>query len=172
MLTTEEVAVKNPYVARRIAVQPNGCWSWTAFLDGCGYAAYRGKGHRTSTVHRVIYEQFIGPVPAGLELDHLCHDPEVCRLGNECPHRRCVNPAHLGLATHAENSLRSASPAALNAHKTKCNSGHPFTPENTYRHKSNRVCRACNRAAVARYKARRRARFASLAETTTTTEEA
>lgn len=45
--------------------------------------------------HRVVYESLVGPIPAGLELDH------TCRV------RRCVNPDHLEPVTHAENQRRS-----------------------------------------------------------------
>ena len=44
---------------------------------------------------RFAYEMMVGPIPDGLTIDHLCHDPDDCRLVERCPHRRCMNPAHL-----------------------------------------------------------------------------
>src|SRR5438876_386715 len=47
------------------------CWRWTGTLNTNGYGTIQVKG-RTTLSHRVAYEHFVGPVPVGLELDHLC----------------------------------------------------------------------------------------------------
>lgn len=87
--------------------------------------------------HRFAYEMFKGPIPEGLDIDHLCNN------------RRCVNPDHLDPKTPRANTLRSEiSPAAINARKTHCYKGHEFTAENT-RLRDNgreRACRICQRA--------------------------
>lgn len=91
---------------------------------------------KVALVHRVMYERMRGPIPRGLELDH------ICRV------RRCVNPFHLRAVTHKENCLESRvrSPFKLNADKIKCHRGHPFTEENTYIYKDGRRdCRVCMR---------------------------
>jgi hypothetical protein len=91
-------------------------------------------------VHRWFYEQANGPIPDGLELDHLCRNP------------RCCNPAHLEAVTHAENMARGKA-----AQQTHCIQGHPFDEANTYyRRSGTRDCRACNRN-----RARQRARNAA-----------
>lgn len=65
-----------------------------------------------------MYEHVKGPVPDGLELDHLC------RVHN------CVNPAHLEAVTHAEN-VRRGEAGLHNPEKTHCPNGHAYTEENT-----------------------------------------
>lgn len=72
------------------------CWIWTGYTSRLGYGIF-GPGGRSVTMpaHRWSYEHFVGPVPDGLELDHLCRV------------RRCVNPLHLEAVTHRENCLRA-----------------------------------------------------------------
>lgn len=110
------------------------CIPWTGRLSSDGY----GRIGR-DFAHRRAYVAARGPIPAGLELDHLC------RL------RRCVNPDHLEPVTHAENMARSSG-----ALKTECIHGHPFDEANTYRRPDGtRDCRACVRARVAKYQERK-----------------
>ncbi len=113
----------------------SGCWLWTSNIHD-GYGRIKADG-QTKQAHRFSYEHLVGPVPAGLQLDHLCRT------------RSCVNPAHLEAVTQLENARRGAFATA-----TQCKNGHPFTPENTYvftaNGRSRRCCRACNRAAKSR----------------------
>ena len=111
------------------------CTLWEGKLDRDGYGRM-DDGQRLA--HRVAYEVFIGPIPDGHELDHLC---EV---------RPCVNVLHLEPVTHAEHMRRRA------AKRTHCRHGHEYTPENTYRTPVGaRQCRVCQCAAVRRYQQRR-----------------
>lgn len=124
------------------------CWPWLGYVAPTGYGQM-GIRHRSVLAHRMAYELLRGPIPAEMDLDHTCHDPAVCFEGTSCPHRRCVNPAHLQPATHRANLLRSNSPAMLNAQKESCDQGHAFDDENTYRRPSGgRECRACRRVPV------------------------
>jgi len=97
--------------------------------------------------HRVMYEAAFGQIPSGLTVDHLCHDPELCREvpATACPHRACCNPAHLQAVTARANVLRGGSFAAANAAvKTDCPSGHPYDSHNTYVAPDGpRQCRTC-----------------------------
>ena len=86
------------------------CWPWLAGLTSHGYGQF-GVGGRAGTMvkaHRWIYEQMVGPVPEGMELDHLCHNAApACPGGYTCRHRRCVNYVkHLRPATHSDNIRR------------------------------------------------------------------
>lgn len=133
----------------------DGCIIWTG--STCrGYGRIDHKGKLRST-HRLSYEHFIGPIPDGLELDHLCHTRSVsCVGGPTCLHRRCVNPAHLEPVTKKENNRRSRSFSAINAVKTHCAHGHEFTPANTATAKTGqRVCIACKRIREAERRGRK-----------------
>lgn len=71
-----------------------GCWLWAAKWDsGDGYGKVRYEG-KCEMVHRLIYRLLVGPIPAGLVLDHKCRQ------------RICCNPDHLELVTQAENVYR------------------------------------------------------------------
>ena len=73
-----------------------GCWIWTASKDGCGYGMMRVSKTRVMRAHRVAYEWLSGPIPEGMLLDHVCHNPA------------CVRPDHLRPVTvkaNAENRI-------------------------------------------------------------------
>src|SRR5882757_241999 len=74
----------------------SGCWMWTGCLNHDGYGRFMLNG-RCIVAHRASWQLHIGTIPAGVQLDHKCHDPLKCLLGTRCPHRRCVNPIHLEL---------------------------------------------------------------------------
>lgn len=106
------------------------CWEWTASRPaGYGHFALNG---RPVQAHRFAYEALIGPIPAGLDLDHLCRV------------RRCVNPAHLEPVTRGVNVLRGEGLSAKQARQTHCKRGHPFDAENTHvGANGKRYCRIC-----------------------------
>jgi hypothetical protein len=109
---------------------PDDCWIWNG-ATSAGYGHFH-FGDTHVLAHRWSYEQAIGTIPNGLQLDHLCRTPA------------CVNPDHLEPVTLAENVLRGISLSAKNARKTHCKHGHELTPENTYVRPSGfRNCRAC-----------------------------
>ncbi|MFF1916144.1 HNH endonuclease signature motif containing protein [Streptomyces sp. NPDC058239] len=142
----------------RVDKTDSGCWLWVSSSRAGNYGDFHFAGVRYRA-HVWAYERFVGPVPKGLQLDHLCHtNDSSCAGGVECLHRRCVNPAHLEPVTARENILRGNSIHAANAAKTHCVKGHPFDAANTHvKSRGNRVCRTCQRASMARYRARKKA---------------
>lgn len=129
----------------------DGCWEWTGLINAEGYGTIpRGGGQYSGTrfnllAHRLVYELLVGPIPEGLQLDHLCRV------------RNCVNPAHLEPVTQRENTMRSPiAPAAINARKTHCPRGHPYDVVRYPLNRSpERGCRRCARAATAAYRLRK-----------------
>ena len=87
------------------------CWTWTGVLTGGGYGRFNFRG-RSLMAHRVSYALAYGVIPAGLQVDHLCHNNDLSCPGGECEHRRCVDPHHLAAVTREENKRRSRVRAA------------------------------------------------------------
>jgi hypothetical protein len=123
-------------IRQRLYVAEDGCWMWIGRTTQNGYGLSRrrvdGK-KRTIMAHRHAYEVFVGPIPEGLHLDHLCRTP------------LCVNPGHLEPVSPQENNRRSDSPSARNARATHCVQGHEFSQGNTrVRPNGERSCRRCS----------------------------
>lgn len=113
------------------------CLPWGGSINDQGYGRLGSK-----LAHRVEWEKVHGPIPPGITLDHLCHDPNVCRLGRECPHRRCVNVEHLALAEHGDNASRGWRRMSL---IQNCPKGHPYSGANLAIYNGERHCRTCRR---------------------------
>lgn len=115
------------WIFKRAIPEPNtGCFLWTKGTTREGY----GK-------HRIAFEKVYGPVPKGMDLDH------ICRV--KC----CVNPDHLRIVTRSQNMRYAVFQRALATH---CKRGHPFTDENTrieiirdpvHGDRTRRKCRMC-----------------------------
>lgn len=109
---------------RKVAIKEKGCWYYTGART-LGYGRLWKDGQQ-DYAHRIAYELFVGPIPKGLEIDHLCRN------------RGCVNPAHLEAVPRKINAYRR--------HLDICKNGHKYDEANT-RTSANgrRVCRACAR---------------------------
>lgn len=134
-------------IRAKVAIDPiSGCHRWTGWRSKDGYGLVQPSGMKLQQAHRAAYMAFIGPIPAGMEIDHRCHAAAACNLKGNCPHRACVNPEHLEAVSRVANVRRSNSPSGINSRKTHCLRGHPFTPENYYAMRSGgRQCRLCVR---------------------------
>lgn len=123
-----------------------GCWVWHGSHNGVGYGELRIAGRKVYA-HRWSYEHHVGPIPDGLQIDHLCRNPA------------CVNPEHLEPVTPTENVRRGdAARPKPERRKTHCVNGHPYD-ENTYERKDGkgRNCIQCNRDRAREYQRRKRA---------------
>lgn len=109
------------------------CWIWTGCTDRYGYGRAKVDG-RNRQAHIVFWNLLRGSVPDGQVLDH------------DCRVRACVSPSHLTPRTDRENVMAGNSVPALNARKTECHRGHPFTATNTFVDgHGHRRCRTCIR---------------------------
>lgn len=122
-----------------------GCWYWKGHLNRAGYGRFKDFDGRSREAHRVAWELTRGEIPPNL--DHLCR------------RRNCVRPSHLEPVTHQENVLRGESFAAINARKTHCPKGHPYSRENTYVYNNpySRRCKICRAEKARDYYRRKRA---------------
>lgn len=113
------------------------CWEWNDSLRD-GYAWINWACFDRNYAHQIIWEMLVGPIPDGLELDHLCRN------------RKCVNPDHLELVTRLENMRRGYAPTMVASRLGICKRGHVLTMETTYANPSKkqpnaRTCSACQR---------------------------
>jgi len=124
---------------QKVIVTPD-CWAWSGGLSSQGYARL-GRG---MYAHRISYEIYVGPIPDGTELDHLCRN------------RGCVNPDHLEAVSHRENVRRGIA-GQQGREKTHCPQGHPYDLQNTYRRPdrpNTRDCRTCMSERVRKHRRR------------------
>jgi len=138
--------VGNPRLPKRfwdkIRLNEKGCWEWTASCTKKGYGQFhvgskKNKTNKMVSAHRYAYEHLVGPIPDGLQTDHLCRN------------HPCVNPDHLEPVTNSVNARRGLTGingVLREGSKKHCPQGHPYDEENTGR-KANgwRYCRTCAR---------------------------
>lgn len=85
------------------------CIAWTSTCNRKGYGQF-GHGGRMHAAHRWAYERWVGPIPEGLTIDHLCEN------------KACVRLDHLEPVTNAENTRR-----AMERRGNRCRRGHDLT---------------------------------------------
>jgi hypothetical protein len=122
------------------------CWISNRAMKDNGYTVLKYQQVNWYT-HRFSYMVFVGAIPDGLEIDHLCRVHECC------------NPEHLEPVTCQVNVLRGESFAAREAALTHCKNGHPLSGDNLYARPDGkaRECRACRIEARRGLYARRKA---------------
>jgi hypothetical protein len=108
------------------------CWQWLGAVTSTGYGSWRRNDGGSSLPHRRTYEDARGPVPEGLELDHLCRNTSCCR------------PEHLEAVTHAVNTARGKAGHHMrekSERMTNCPDGHEYARTAT----GKKYCPTCNR---------------------------
>ena len=135
-----------------VSPEPNsGCWLWTGSISEDGYGKFK-MTQAAWAAHRVSYELFVGPIPEGLQIDHLCRV------------RCCVNPKHLEPVTLQENFRRgignahgAAAASIARISKTHCLRGHEYVPDNVMIQADGaRRCRTCDRKRAREYQRAKR----------------
>lgn len=90
MTPADLIPLLPPRLSEKFTVDPDGCWRWTAAKQQGGYGMFKWQGIG-QPAHRVVYRLIVGPIPAGMDVDHTCRVPE------------CVSPDHLRLLPVSQN---------------------------------------------------------------------
>ena len=124
-------------ILRRVTMSagpmPDHCWRCSYSLNNHGYSTIRVKG-KLFYAHRLTYEHFVGLIPKGFDIDHLCRTPD------------CVNPGHLEAVTHRQNVLRGLSLSAVTARTGVCQRGHSMADAYLRPGSGKYMCRPCMNA--------------------------
>lgn len=120
-----------------------GCMLWLGGSDRKGYGRM-SLARRVAQAHRVSYTLAYGPIPEGLQIDHLCRV------------HACVAPLHLEAVTHQEN-VRRGEAGKYKRSRTHCPQGHEYDEANTYRTAvGTRNCRTCGRLSTRARRAKKK----------------
>lgn len=117
-------------------INTDDCWLFAGMINAYGYGRLWDPELKVSnTAHRVLYKMWVGEIPEGYHVDHLCRV------------RRCINPDHLEPVTIRDNLLRGNGAGARNKAKRFCKYGHEFAGDNVQYLKEGRlrICIACRR---------------------------
>ena len=120
---------RDAYLTKRIDASGD-CWEWTGPTNGVYGRTW------WAFAHRAVWEWLVGPIPEGLEIDHLCLN------------KMCVNPDHLEPVTSKENKRRNKNRSRMGGNmrvKTHCPQGHAYEGDNIYLYRGRRNCRTCSK---------------------------
>lgn len=136
MTTTQQLCIPEE-IKDRVKIDPDtGCWLWQGYRVK-GLYGRGGAFGRHGLMHRLVYEELIGPIEN--ELDH------VRERG--CIYKHCCNPAHMEDVTHQENVRRDHAVIVVQIATTHCPQGHPYVGDNLkVGTDGKRYCRECHRA--------------------------
>jgi hypothetical protein len=133
----------------KVGIAASGCWEWLTYRTPDGYGQFWG-GNACILAHRWSYQHYVGPIPDGLVIDHLCRNPG------------CVNPDHLEpvpMRTNTERGLLYETLAATAKKKTHCKRGHPLSGPNLFiDRRGDRCCKTCRAAKAEEWRRANRAR--------------
>jgi hypothetical protein len=118
-------------MARKLPSE-NACWAWIGKRNKQGHPRFYFN-NRIGLAHRFAYEEWIGDIPVGWDLHHVCGNPW------------CVNPSHLKPLPHGAHTKYHA-PMIQHPTREYCIRGHPLTPDNRMANGGkNTWCRECRR---------------------------
>ena len=133
----------------------NTCITPNRKTDTNGYVMMPFQG-RYQGMHRVTWQILNGAIPAGVVIDHTCHNEDAdCKGGNTCEHRKCVNPSHLRAVSHLENVKAGNRPLGNNTH---CKRGHLVSENLGHRPSGLAYCIACRKESNLAWTLRRKER--------------
>jgi hypothetical protein len=124
-------------------------WKWTGRIHADGYGMFDVYG-KPMLSHRFAYEAYVGPIPDGLEIDHLCRVRDCCR------------PEHLEAVAHAENIRRGRTGyhngprGVFQKSITHCPAGHDYATQGYLTPRGSRNCRTCCVQRTREWRARNR----------------
>lgn len=102
------------------------CWWWRGPTNRAGYG-YLMHNYTQSYAHRWAWEHFVGAIPEGMTIDHLCTN------------KLCVNPEHMEVVSGATNASRR------HGNRVFCPKGHSMADAYVRPDGDGRQCRSCIR---------------------------